>query len=686
MCFRLLGYALLLAMPCFAQTSYPMITHCTPIAVQRGTTVEVLVEGQMSFADAHQFLVEGKGVTAKVLAAPPPATTPKGPAVVRSCKLQMTVEPTAELGVREFRLATALGISTLGQLVIVADPVVLEAANNNTIATAQKVTAPSVLSGRIELAEDVDCYRFTAKAGSTMTFEVHCARLQDKIHDLQKHADPLLTLLDETGRELASNDDGTFADPYVTYSFTKDGEYIVQIRDAKYDGDPRWAYALQLTDQPRVAQVFPMAVNPGQVVRLEPTGSAKVFAPQVSFMAPKELGIQPVTLDILGKPTNPTAIVVTPLPLVMEQEPNDAIPQATRILVPGGINGRIQQKRDMDYFIFKGTKGRALRIEVYARRFGTVLTSKLDGMLDILGPTGTVVASNDDANGKDPALVFTPPADGDYVVRLRDLNNKGGEGFAYYLEIDDAKPDFMIKCDPSKAMVGPGSRAAWFVQITRLNGFAGPVTVNVQGLPKSVTVNALTIPPTMTQGVLIATADTNATLEGAMVQIIGTAEVAHDGKPTTLTRRAVSMEEIYFPGGGRGLFSARMQAIAVTNLTDILDVQVTPNQIVLKPGEQVKLAITIKRRPDYDKAVSIDIPLRHLGQIFANTLPPGVTMVDGQSKTLLGTGNVGHITLKCDATAAPIENVPICVLAHVSINFVVKISYASAPLSISIKK
>ena len=111
-----------------------------------------------------------------------------------------------------------------------------------------------------------------------------------------------------------------------------------------------------------------------------------------------------------------------------------------------------------------------------------------------------MLATNDDLHGKDAGLVFTPPADGDYVVRVRDLNNKGGDGFVYYLECDFARPDFTLKCDPSKAMIGPGSRTAWYVQVARANGFAGPVKVEVQGLPAGVTVNPLTIPANMTQG------------------------------------------------------------------------------------------------------------------------------------------------------------------------------------------
>jgi hypothetical protein len=665
-----------------AQTSFPMITHCTPVAVQKGTTTEITVEGQMNFAGAHKVLIEGKGVTAEVV----PDAKGQPPATTRAVKLKFKVDADAAAGVREFRIASSLGVSSLGQLLVVADPVTLETSDNNVVEKAQAIKTPCVVSGRIEIAEDVDCYKFAAKAGQTFTFEIACARIQDKIHDLQKHADPLISLLDSTGRELAASDDSRFADPSLVFTIPKDGDYIIQVRDARYDGDQRWVYALQISDQPRVSQIFPLAANPSQSVEFEPVGSARLVAPKVSYTAPKELGVASIELPVGGKATNPTAIVVTPLPLVMEQEPNDSISSATRMPIPGGANGRIGKRRDLDHYSFKGTKGRAIQFEVFARRFGTELTSQLDGILEVLNPTGAVLATNDDTNGKDPALVFTPPADGEYVVRVRDLNSKGGDGFVYFLAADWAKPNFTLKCDPSKAMIGPGSRTAWYVQVTRTNGFAGPVKIQVNGLPKGVTVSPLTIPPTMTQGLVVVSAAADAKPDAAAVDIIGTAETTFDGKTEAITRRAIAVEEIYNPGGGRARFDARMQAVAVTGPSDILDVQVKPERLTLKPGDEIKLEVMIKRRADYDKAVSLDIPLRHLGGVFGNPLPPGVSVVEGKSKTLLGNGSVGHITLKVDANAASIDDVPICVLAHVSINFVVKISYASAPVLLTIKK
>jgi hypothetical protein len=323
---------------------------------------------------------------------------------------------------------------------------------------------------------------------------------------------------------------------------------------------------------------------------------------------------------------------------------------------------------------------------VYARRFGTVLRSQLDSQLDVMTPDGKVLASNDDLFGKDSGLVFTPPADGDYVVRIRDLNNKGGEGFVYFLECDFARPDFTLKCDPSLAMIGPGSRTAWYVHVARANGFAGPVKVEVKGLPAGVTVNPLTIPANMTQGLLVVSAADDAPVGAEAVKVVGTAEATDDGKTVTLTREAVAVEEIYLPGGGRGRFDAGMQAVAVTTPSDLARVNVKKTRVVLKPGEEVTIDVELVRAPHYDKGVTLDVLLRHLGTVYGNPLPPGVTMVDGKSKTLLGTANSGHVVLKADATAAECTDVPVCVQAFVAINFVVKIGYASEVIWVSVKK
>jgi hypothetical protein len=256
----------------------------------------------------------------------------------------------------------------------------------------------------------------------------------------------------------------------------------------------------------------------------------------------------------------------------------------------------------------------------------------------------------------------------------------------YAVEAEFAAPDFTLRCDCDKAMIGPGSSTAWYVHVTRLMGFTGPVTVRVEGLPEGVTVNPLVIPPTMTQGLLVLTAASTAPRGAANVKVLGTAVVtAADGKEQTLTRLVTPNQEIYSPGGGRARFDVQMHTVAVTDPSDIERIEVSPRTLSLKPGEEVKIDIKLKRRADFDGNVSLDIRLRHLNQVFGDPLPPGVTMVEGKSKTLLNKASDGHIVLKAAPNAAPIENVPVSVLANVSINFVVKVSYSSEPILTTIQ-
>jgi hypothetical protein len=667
-----------------------MLTHTYPVALQRGTTAEVQVDCQMSLFGAYQVLIEGTGVTAEVVPAPAPKADPPARPQVRNIKIKITAATDAPLGVREFRVATSLGVSSIGQLIVCDYPVITESANNNTPDKATSLKIPCVACGKIEALEDVDYYQFTAEAGQILTFEVNCARIQDKIHDLQKHADPLLVLYDAAGKELASSDDFYFADPLLTYRVEKSGEYRVLVRDSKYDGDARWVYALTVTNQAYASHVYPLAVSAGETAELEPVGSAQAIQAKVNHTVPKAapLGVGLVELEVAGKHTNPVAVLVTSLATVQEQEPNDLPEKATRVPIPSCINGRIGQKRDLDHYVFRGEKGKTLRFEVKARRFATELMSGLDASIDILDKKGAVLATGDDISPsiKDAAVNFTPPGDDDYILRVRDLFSKGGPHYVYAVEAAPVVQDFTLRCDGDKAMIGPGSGTAWYVHVTRLNGFAGPVAVEVTGLPKGVTANALTIPPTMTQGLLVLMAAADAPRGVTNVQVVGRAiTVGLDGKDMPLTRIATANQEIYSPGGGRARFDVNMYTVGVTDKSDIELVEVTPKLVTLKPGQEVKLDIKLKRRPDYDGPVTLDVKLRHLGTVYGDPLPPGVTMEDGKSKTLLGKASQGHIILKAAPNAAPINDVPISVVANVSINFVVKVAYSSEPILVRVE-
>jgi len=85
---------------------------------------------------------------------------------------------------------------------------------------------------------------------------------------------------------------------------------------------------------------------------------------------------------------------------------------------PGGANGRIGTKRDLDHYVFTCAEGEGDRVEIFARRFGTPLTSQLDSQIDVMTPDGKILISNDDLFGQGLGPHSSRhSADGDYIVR-----------------------------------------------------------------------------------------------------------------------------------------------------------------------------------------------------------------------------------------------------------------------------
>src|SRR5262249_52854844 len=157
------------------------------------------------------------------------------------------------------------------------------------------------------------------------------------------------------------------------------------------------------------------------------------------------------------------------------------------------------------------------------------------------------------------------------------------------------------------------------------------------------------------QGVVVLTAAADARIDAANVRVVGSGTIKTvAGKLETVKRQAVANQEIYLPGGGRGKFDVATHAVAVTEPSDVLKVDVSTTKVELKPGDEVTIEVTLTRRVDYDKDVSLDILLTHLNTVYGNPLPPGVTIVAGKSKTLLGGGSKGHFVLKAAPNAAPV--------------------------------
>ncbi len=113
--------------------------------------------------------------------------------------------------------------------------------------------------------------------------------------------------------------------------------------------------------------------------------------------------------------------------------------------------------------------------------------------------------------------------------------------------------------------------------------------------------------------------------------------------------------------------------------------KLSTDSITLKPGSTARVEVTIERSPGFTDNVMLDPKFDHLSQIFGDTLPAGVDIDSKASKTLLtGTETHGYLTFRALPTSKPAERRPVSVMANVSINFVMKETYSSPPLFVTV--
>src|SRR5262249_4444302 len=245
---------------------------------------------------------------------------------------------------------------------------------------------------------------------------------------------------------------------------------------------------------------------------------------------------------------------------------NDTPAKAQLLRVPAGISGSMDAPGDVDCFAVNAKKGEKFTFEVIAQRHG----SHLDSLLRILGPKGEKLAENDDHQERnssyngfnqhaDSFLEWEAPADGRYIVQVRDVHQRGGPAFGYFLRVTHTRPTFVMDTDTDKTLLAPGTGGVLHVRLTRKGGFSGEVQLGIEGLPKGVKASCGRILAGGTDGCIILQAAADAPQGASNVRITGTTKVpGADGKPVALTGEARPLQEFYNPGGGRKHFPRQM--------------------------------------------------------------------------------------------------------------------------------
>ncbi|MFN7805097.1 MAG: PPC domain-containing protein, partial [Planctomycetaceae bacterium] len=172
-------------------------------------------------------------------------------------------------GRHDARFALPGGPANLVALEVDEWPELVEDSTRAEVAAASTVQSPGfIANGRIARPGEVDVWPVLLKKGETVDLEVRAGRLGSPL-------DSVLTVVDDTGKELAQNDDvgGAVSDSRLSFAAPADGTFLVRVaeRDPDRAGEA-FAYRLRVT--PPATPDFRL-VLPTDVVAVARKGEAK---------------------------------------------------------------------------------------------------------------------------------------------------------------------------------------------------------------------------------------------------------------------------------------------------------------------------------------------------------------------------------------------------------------------------
>jgi hypothetical protein len=218
-------------------------------------------------------------------------------------------------------------------------------------------------------------------------------------------------------------------------------------------------------------------------------------------------------------------------------------------------------------------------------------------------PIAHLFYRNDDGGpgyGKDSLLHFTAPADGEYIVSIRDVQGLGGENFAYRLTARHPSPDFRLSVSPRNPNVPTGGTIPVTVTALRMDGFDGPIEVSLADLPAGLHASSGVVAPGQVSATIELSADSNAKLDAASpLKAIGTASTGS----LKLTRVANPEDHL--------------KLISLMPLADILMTAET-KEVSIEPGGRAEITVSIARQGDFRGRVPVEV----------RNLPPRVRVLD----------------------------------------------------------
>lgn len=196
--------------------------------------------------------------------------------------------------------------------------------------------------------------------------------------------------------------------------------------------------------------------------------------------------------------------------------------------------------------------------------------------------------NDDDASrqrGVDSCLRFVAPADGEYTVRVDDTRGRGGADYRYQLTIRPANPDFRATVSAITQPIPAGAGREFQVNVTRLDGFSGPIEFEIVDLPEGL------------QGTKIVTIEENQQeAYGVVWTAAETAAETNFGNPRVVARANILGRVIEHQAGSLGeLKSAGPPSVTLAIVPSGEQGETSDNVLRIQPGETIAAVVRVNR-------------------------------------------------------------------------------------------
>ncbi len=496
------------ALPAASKTpppTRPQIQGVFPRGGQQGAQVEVTIRGR-DLHNASEIRFAASKLRAEILKAEH-----------NLIRARFHLDSSAEPGRHDFRLIAPHG-STVSWFDVGTRPEAFEKEPNNDFPRAEPIDFSRLLNGIVK-AGDYDCFRFSARAGQTLTFDINATRNGSPL-------DSVMSLHEESGAEIAYSDDYyQFKDAHIVHTFEKGGAYYLRVYGSGESGSDFSDYRLTAGEMPQVDHAMPMGGQRGKTVEVRLTG-VNLQAIPTGSNAGAVLGDGLATAEVVSRSPQPatqtappsvtirltvpeTALpglyrlhvagAILPAPFVISEHPEMTVPgDAARrkddplaVALPIVIHGVLDKPKAADYFSFRVEEPQTVVLTADSQQ----LNFLLDPLVAVYDDSGKRIAYQDEPTtntgrepvNMDPHLVVHLPKAGRYTAMIRDNAYRGHPTYAYRFTIRRALPDFSLKVIGTDETLYRGAENIVTLRVRRLEGWTTPVEVWAEDLPEGVT-------------------------------------------------------------------------------------------------------------------------------------------------------------------------------------------------------